>query len=1412
MGTPDRSRQGAEKREVGTAARAESEIGVRDDFRVVGIGASAGGLIAIGQLLHELPRDFDMAIVVLMHLDPDHESSLAELLAKGCALPVEQVTEDTPLEAGRVYVIPPNKYLSVEGRSLIVSPRVDSPEPQRPIDMFFRSIAEEYDGRCIGVVLSGTGSDGTAGLAAIKGRGGITFVQDDSATHADMPKNAAAAVAVDAVASPAAIARELTRIAAHPLGWLRRDPATRAIKNARDARPAKSAAGDPDHKDRNELAVDLLVRKLARSSGIDFCNYKQTTVRRRIERRMVLLRLDSIEAYAGYIEAHPEEAATLCDEILIHVTSFFRDPEVFDALRDTIYPTWIANRSPDEPIRIWVAGCATGEEVYSLAIHLLEFLEQHSLSFPIRVFGTDVSESVVANARAGRFDGRIASEVSPERLRRYFVRSGNGYVISKAVREVCVFARQDATRDPPFSNLDLISCRNLLIYLNPTLQQRVLTMFHYALRDGGTLVLGTAEKVGALEHLFAAADARNSIYLRRSVPRRLSLGVTAIEPRYARGETDLPLGRRAVSGLDAQREADRILLAKYAPTGVVIDEELQVLQFRGDTGAFLVPAPGVPSNNLLKMAREGVLTGLSEVIAEGKSSNASARRDGLRIKAGADGREIVASIELTPIRVPDSAERCFLILFEETNGETGPVRAAKPPASKVAATPDAVRIAQLERELVTSREYLHANVERLEAANEELRAANEEVLSSNEELQSTNEELQTAKEGLQVTNEELVTVDQERQHRTREVTQLSDDLSNLFSSVKIPIVMVGQDLRIRRFTPSAAAIHGLTASDLGRGVLDAEAMVGRAELEGMIHEVLATLGAREREVQDDKGRWYSLGVQPYRTQDNRVDGAVISMFDIDATKRAAKNLEIARDYAQSIVMSMRDPLLVLDPELVVRLANRAYCETLGESAEAIVGKRLGSRQNERWITPEIRNSIAAVADGGPPLENVAVLAETAARGTLSLRISARSVPGEGERQTLVLVTIEDVTQIERHRAEKERLTRKLQETQRLESLGVLAGGIAHDFNNILTAILGFTELIEMLRPDDEPLRTYVEKIRLSSRRAADLCDQMLAYSGKGRFRVKRADLSALVRDSAPLLEAMVSKKSHVRYELAAGLPAIDVDVTQLRQVLTNMVLNASEALAAGGGSIVVRTGVMHASAEYLKDAQVGGVPEGRYVFLEICDDGIGMTPETQSRIFDPFFTTKFAGRGLGLAAVLGIVRGHHGALRLDSEPGKGSTFRFLLPVKGEPVTSLTAPSAAAGATRAGEGTVLVVDDEPDVRAVLRGILEQLGFQVEEASNGKEGLERLFAHLDEIDLVLLDLTMPELGGVDTFHAMRKLRPDLDIVLMSGYDEEESMRSLPRDDLAGFLRKPFVMSELTENLEHLFADRGGDPPPS
>lgn len=1353
------------------------------EFPVVGIGASAGGLEAVTQLLRHLPGDLGLAVVVVQHLDPAHDSSLVELLSRVCRMTVREATEAMPLEPGHVYVMPPNAGMVLKQGSLHLTPRDEARDPRRPIDLFLRSLAEEMGGRAIGVVLSGTGSDGTLGLETIRAEGGITFAQDRTASYDGMPVSATTAGCVDYVLPPAKIAKELARISSHPT--------TRQV-----------SAGTSVGHDHDEF--DAVVRCLSEVSGVDFSNYKQATLRRRIHRRMVVNRIERVEDYRRLLEQDPEEADGLCRDVLIHVTSFFRDPEVFDALRQSVFPSLLQDRPADRPIRIWVPGCATGEEVYSLAIALLEFLGPRSETTEIKLFGTDISESIINLARSGRYPERIVQDVGRERLRRFFVQDEGGHAICKSVRDLCVFARQDATRDPPFSNLDLISCRNVLIYLGPALQKRILPLFHYALRERGFLLLGTSETVGAVADLFSEFDRQRRIYTRRSVPSRLVFDVGSSQLVPTRNRTPgVPAVVRSVREVDALREADRLLLARCAPPSVLIDESMEILQFRGNTGSFLAPAPGTPSNNLRSMARDGLLPDLTEALEEANARSAPVLKEGLRVEL--DGRDIDVGIEIVPILSRTSSQRSFLVLFHQVAAADATSSSVPRPADDALATGvERRRIVQLERELAAVKDYLRASVEEREAAGEELRAANEELLSGNEELQSTNEELQTAHEELQATNEELLTVNEELQHRNEQATLLGNDLTNLLASVEIPIIMLGRDLSIRRFTPSAGKLLNLIDSDLGRPILDLKLKLDVPDLEDLLVETLDTLAIEQRDVQDLEGRWHSLSLRPYRSHDGKIDGVVIALTDIDAIKRSEQRLGAARDFAESIVMTVREPLLVLDHELRVKNANDAFRSTFGAVPTALAASGIDDEESRPWRLEALRERLEEARDGGDPFEGLVVETELPRVGHRILRTNARRVHGDDDEKPRILLAIEDVTDERRAEKESAHLVEKLQESERIKSLGVLAGGIAHDFNNILTAILGYAELVQTELTSDSRLRPHVQNIEQGARRAAELCKQMLAYSGRGSLVVKRLNLSSLVRDVASLLRSSVSKKADLRFELDDALPAIVGDVVQIQQIVMNLVINASEALGDAGGAIHVRTGRIRPEGESLKRARL--FPEQareEYIYVEVADDGCGMDAATQAQIFDPFFSLKFTGRGLGLAAVIGIVRGHDGALTLDSETGRGSTFRVLFPaVDGHAEEPEALPPSDL--TWRGQGTVLVVDDESSVRGLLTQMLERLGFRVLEAEHGLAGVELFRDEAIEVDLVLLDLTMPYMDGGETYHELRKLRPDARVILMSGYDERQSVDAVTSPGLAGFLRKPFLFRDLVATLRGVFDD--------
>jgi two-component system CheB/CheR fusion protein len=729
--------------------------GRRPRFPVVGIGVSAGGIEALTEFLPALSADSGAVFVVVSHLDPEHKSALSEILAGMSPMPVREVEDGMTVEPNHVYVMPPNRDMVIAKGTLHLIPRVETAGPHLPVDRFLRSLAEDCKGQAIGVILSGTGPDGTRGLLAIKEEGGITFAQNETARYGGMPGSAIATGCVDFVLPPAQIAAELLRVARHPA----------------QARPEAAA---PPALPGEEDAFLQILRLLSDSTGVDFVHYKHATLRRRIERRLVLRQIHTLAEYLQYLRDDPAERKTLYEEVLIPVTGFFRNPDVFQALRTMVFPRFLENRPPNTPLRVWVPGCASGEEAYSLAICLLEYLGSAADAVPIKIFGTDISERAIEAARAGAYSEGIAADVSAARLERFFLKTDRGYEISKAVRDLCVFARQDVTKDPPFSQLDLISCRNLLIYLGPALQSRVLPIFHYALKPGGFLVLGNSETVGNFTDLFEVVDKKYKFYFRTATPSRLTFDYTPSAPTRAKvivheGEVERGRGLREV-----YREADRVVLADYAPPGVVVDEKLQVVQVRGDTGHYLKLAQGPPTADLLMLAREGLLGDLRVTFEQARRDNARARKDGVRVKANDHFREI--NLKVIPITDRTSGTRHFVILFEEARaaagaGATVPRARVPVPSEEESAKDQEIR--RLQHELVTTKDYLQSVIEEKEAANEELRAANEETVSANEELQSSNEELETAKEELQATNEELTTVNEELQNRIREARRLA---------------------------------------------------------------------------------------------------------------------------------------------------------------------------------------------------------------------------------------------------------------------------------------------------------------------------------------------------------------------------------------------------------------------------------------------------------------------------------------------------------------------------------------------------------------------------------------------------------------------------------------------------------------
>ncbi|MBN1247650.1 MAG: PAS domain S-box protein [Anaerolineae bacterium] len=838
---------------------------------VVGVGASAGGLAAYQELLSHTPPDTGMAFVLVQHLDPDRNSLMPELLQRYTRMPVTQAEDGIVVEPNHVYTIPPNAELALVHGRLRLLPLPAERGARQPIDTFFRSLAADRQTEAIGVVLSGAGSDGTLGLREIKDAGGLTLAQDpDVAAYGAMPRSAIRAGVADYVLPPADMVAQLT-------GY---------VRYARAAGPALSEAGDH---------LQSLVAVLREQTGHDFSLYKENTLSRRVERRMALAQTVALSEYVRHVQADPSEAQALFEELLIGVTSFFRDPAAFQALEEKVLSELLPDSAregpePGRPLRIWVPGCSTGEEAYSIAILVRERLEALGRLLPVQIFATDIDAAAISAARTAIYPESIAADVGQARLQRYFVEVDGGYRVSQPVREMMVFSLQNLAQDPPFSQLDLVSCRNLLIYMKPELQRRVGALLHYALRSGGFLFLGSSESLGEAAPHFKLVDKKWRIY--RRLPGEA-------QPRAARFSaphlSSAPVGTKLnVQPPPTPRSfLESYLLASHTPPCVVVNESWELQYVHGHTGRYLEPAAGEVTTNVLRMARPGLRIPLTAALhrAQQQLEQVVLEPVGVQTEAGDASIRLIVQ----PVSEPAALQGMMVIIFEDLPptpavallGENGPV-------------PEG-RLAVLEHELSATRQYLQATVEQLEASNQQLGATNDELQSSNEELQSANEELQTAKEELQSVNEELLTVNAELEAKLEELSETNADLDNLFAAIDVGAVLLDLELRIRRFTPMARRVISLIDSDVGRPIGHTVCHLRSVDLVDVARTVLATLETQEREVSHADGGWLWMRARPYRTPDYAVQGVTLTFHDITQLKETQHALEAARDRLEQAV-------------------------------------------------------------------------------------------------------------------------------------------------------------------------------------------------------------------------------------------------------------------------------------------------------------------------------------------------------------------------------------------------------------------------------------------------------------------------------------------------------------------------------
>ncbi|WP_320039860.1 chemotaxis protein CheB [uncultured Desulfobacter sp.] len=1579
---------------------------------VVGIGASAGGLEAFKAFFGKMPADTGLAFVLVPHLDPGHKSLMVEIIARHTDMPVVQVQDRMQIKPNHIYIVSPNRNLRIEGGDLVPSKIVRDCGINLPVDIFFRSMALVQKERAIGIILSGTMRDGTMGLKAIKEYGGIVIAQSpETAQHDGMPQSAIDTGMVDFVLPIEKMPQTIVRFITHPYIHEETKP--------------------PD-----KFQLDQVLSVIQSRFKHDFRQYKRNTLVRRTERRMGLRQIEEMGEYLTILKEDHDEAEALLKDYLIGVTGFFREPDVWEKVRAEVLPPMIKGTAQDAPLRIWVPACSTGEEAYTIALLFHDAFEKLNRHFNAQIFATDIDGEAITIARKGVYPEAIAANVPHEFLKKYFSFDDEAYRISRRIRESVVFAEQNLICDPPFSGLNIISCRNLLIYLNPDVQKKVIDLFHFSLLENGCLILGSSETIGFQNDLFETISKEERLYRRLGQRNdRAQIPILSYAERHHKGFSGARINypRQSIPKLMQSR-----LLQRFAPAAVLIDSNYEIVNLHGPTSQYLNLPQGEPVMDLTAMVKDGLRLKLRSAIHKAIKQNKTIAVSDARVKR--DQKFYPVSLEVSPVKEKGMPVPLYLVTFQEC-----PTQEPEIDRSSESDMAEESIVKHLEAELTETREDLQNTIEELETSNEELKASNEEMMSMNEELQSSNEELETSKEELQSMNEELNTVNTELREKVRELERTNNDMVNLMNSTQVATLFLDVDLSIRRFTPAAKNLFNLIPSDVGRPIAHLSMRFSDDDLNQDVKEVLDTLIPRKKEVKTDEGTWYARNILPFRTQDNRVDGLVLTFNDVtnlktkeDLILKSEQQLKEKSQLLSAVLDHTYMMAVYLDPQFNFIWVNQAYARTCGQAPgffpgknhfdlyphaenqeifqrvadtgepfsveakafefpdqpergttywdwslvptkdadgsvtglvftlieitdrkraelalekerelfkaivdripvmltrydddtnmiflnaefERVVGWKTGEVQDidmmeKVYPDPEYRQKANAymqktssewrsfrlqsksgdfvdsewsnirledgtrVGIGIDITERLRVekdLCESESQfrqffENLTIGVAVFEAVDNGENfifydmnpagQKLSKVSIDDIrgktlTEIfptvssmgldkalyetwrtgkpshipfEKYederitqwvenrifrlpsgnvvavyddRTEMKKLEEKLLRAQRLESIGRLAGGIAHDFNNMLTIILGNAELLHEDVPANDSILSSLQEIQTAAEHSRDLTKQLLAFARKQPIAPKSCDLNLTIEDMLGMLERLIGEDLELIWRPKKELWPVKIDSSQIDQILTNLCVNARDAID-GIGKITIETD------NVMFDEQTCRIHEeclpGEFVMVSVSDTGCGMAEEVIENLFDPFFTTKAFGQGtgLGLSTVYGIVKQNNGFIDVSSKLKSGTTFKLYFPKKAIESKQENATPDEQAAT-GGTETILLVEDEEAILQMAKKMLERLGYTVMAASGPLEAVRIAESYSDDIQLLMTDVIMPEMNGKDLAEKLLGRYPNMKCLFMSGYTDDVIADHGILAEKTAFINKPFSSTELARTVSQIFS---------